>query len=88
MAKKSTLDDKIDLLISVVGKGLAVILDHSKVVEENFNAMAHDVQTFDNNLHTFYKNTEQRFNAIHLQLDTIEAMLARIHHIGDPPAST
>ena len=86
MTTKASPEQKIYLILEAMRKGFDAIHMHHKLVEKTFLAVSKDVGTFDNNLHAFYKNTEQRFDLIHSQLNLITDMLARIHGI-DPDQS-
>ena len=86
MAAKLTRKRKIDPILAVLKDGFDAIHKHHQLLKKTFLAVSEDVETFDRNLLTFYKSTEQRFDLIHSQLDLITDMLARIHGI-DPDQS-
>ena len=65
-------------LTSTVSKLLVLYTSHAKTVEGIVDAIADDVKSFDDNLHTMNANVEQRFNAMHLEHDLIIDMVSRL----------
>lgn len=81
MKSTSSLEQKIDTLLAFLRDSHLALAHHQEILEKSFDALVDEVRTLDRNLETFYKNAEQRFDAMHLEHDLIIDMLARIHGI-------